>query len=172
MKRTTSKAVRAARDPRLATVIVVLVSCALISGMNLGSDNTSAATGPKNVRGYVWDSSWNPVPGANVTVKMLNGPTTVKTMYYDATETNGFYSLSFGPSEWDPGYTIEITATYSTYSVVNSTTAVDIGLPYQWLNASLSFVIPEFGDSITVGLTIASFAAMVLVVAARRRRRA
>ncbi len=170
IRRTSVRAARTARDPRFVAVTVILVSCALISAVNLGSDSTSAALGPKAVRGFVWDSLWNPVPNANVTLKTLNGAVLVKTLYCDATDPDGYYSLSFGPSDWDPGYTIEITARYSVYSIVNTTVANPA--PFQWLNASLAFVIPELGGGITAGLTIASFTAMVLVVMARRRRRA
>lgn len=171
MRRTRSSAARAARDPKFAAAIVILVSCALISAVNLGSDDASAETGPKNVRGYVYDSVWNPVAGANVTIKMLNGMTLVKTLYYDATEPDGLYTVTFGGPDWGVNYTIETTASYDGSSAVNSTVAV--AGPSQWVNVTLSgYVIPEFGSSITMGLTIASLAAMVVVLTSRRRRRA
>jgi len=166
------RATRAARDPRFVAAAVMMVACALISGMNLGSDSTSAAPiGPKEVRGYVWDENWYPVANANVTVKSYNGAVLVKTMYYDATESNGFYKVTFINSEWDIGYTFEITARYSSHEGVNTTTAANEDWPYQWLNASIvDLYIPEFGDGITAGLTVASFAATMVVIMSRRRR--
>lgn len=162
------RATRTARDPRFVAAAVMIVACALISGMNLGSNSTSAATGPKYVRGFVWDMGWNPVQGANVTVESVNGAVVVKTLYVDATDSIGYYSVTFDPSSWDIGYTLRVTARYDIHSVVNSTTAVE--WPYQWVNASLSFEIPEFGNSIVAGLTISGFAAMIIVMISRRRR--
>lgn len=168
MRRTGAMAARTARDPRFVTLASLLVTCALIAGLNLGSDSGSAATGPKQVRGFVWDMHWNPVQGANVTVESVKGAVVIKTLYVDATDSNGYYTVSFGPSDWDVGNTLRVTARYDVYSTVNSTGAADS--PYQWVNASLSFAIPEFGSGITAGLTIASFAAMAVAVMSRRRR--
>ncbi|MBN1677608.1 MAG: hypothetical protein JW880_03635 [Candidatus Thermoplasmatota archaeon] len=162
------KAMRAARDPRLAAALVVLVSVALISAISWGSERTSAGSGPKNVRGYVWDSAGIPVPGANATVRMYNGAVLVDTQYYDATEPDGFYTVTFGFDKWYEDYTIELTATSGIYTDVNSTTAVE-GKPYQWVNATLGFLVPEFGQGMMAGLTVASFLAMAAVLLARRR---
>lgn len=171
MRRTSAKATKAARDPRFVAAAVALLSVALIASISWSSGGTLAGSGPKGVRGYVWDSAFNPVPGANVTVSMYNGPIWMDTQYYDATEPSGFYSVTFGFDKWNDGYTIQVTASYDVYSAVNSTTAVE-GKPYQWVNATLGFVIPELGSGLVLGLTIASFAATVFAVAARRRGRA
>jgi len=169
VRRTGIMAATTARDPRIAAAMVLIVAFALIAALSLGSQSTSAGVGPKGVRGYVWDSLRNPVPNANVTVKMYNGAVLMATQYYDATEPNGFYTVTFGDSQWNPGWTIQLTAGYEIYSIVNSTVAVD-GAPYQWLNATLGFTIPEFGSGLTAGLTIASSMAMVIAMLAIRRR--
>ena len=169
MKRTGVRAARAARDPRIVVAAVALLCVSLMSALSWGSGETLAGMGPKNIRGYVWDTAWNPVPGANVTVRMYNGPILVDTQYYDATELNGFYSVTFGFDKWNDGYTVQVTARYGPYSAVNSTTAVE-GMPFQWVNATLGFVIPELGSSLALVLTIGSISASVVVVAGRRRR--
>lgn len=171
MKRTGVRAARAARDPRIVAATVALLCVSLISALSWGSGGTLAGTGPKNIRGYVWDTAWNPVPGANVTVRMYNGPTLVDTQYYDATEPNGFYSVTFGFDKWNDGYTVQVTARYDPYSAVNSTTAVE-GKPIQWVNATLGFVIPELGSGLALGLTIVSLSALAFAVSTRRRGRA
>lgn len=172
MRRTSAKATKAARDPRFVAAAVALLSVALIASISWSSGGTLAGSGPKGVRGYVWDSAWNPVPGANVTVRMYDPVgTLMDTQYYDATEPSGFYSVTFGFDKWNDGYTIQVTAGYDVYSAVNSTIAVE-GKPYQWVNATLGFVIPELGSGLVLGLTIASFAATVFAVGARRRGRA
>ena len=112
------------RDPRVAGTMVVMAALLLLSSFaSFGSENSSAATGPLNVRGYVWDAVGNEIEGANVTVKMLSGVTLIKTLYYDATEPDGLYTVTFGPSDWNPGYTIEVTAAFGGDSVTNSTAA-------------------------------------------------
>ncbi len=172
IRRTGLRATRAARDPRFVAVAVLMVVSALISGMNLGSDRTSATPiGPKEVRGYVWNQNWDPVANANVTVKSYNGAVLVKTMYYDATEPNGFYKVTFINSEWDIGYTFEITARYLSYEGINATTAANEDWPYQWLNASIvDPEIPEFGYGITASLTVVVLVAAIAVITSRRRR--
>jgi hypothetical protein len=165
------RATRAAKDPRFIAATVMLIACALLAGMNMGSDSTSAAIGPKRVQGFVWDLDWNPIPNANVTVESFNGAVLVKTMYIDATEPDGFYQVTFINSEWDVGFTFKITAKYLTFEGVNSTLAAPETWPYQWLNASITdYEIPEFGDGITAGLTVAGLAAVVVTIASRRRR--
>jgi len=160
-----------AKDPRFAATVVTLVALSLMASVSVfGSDNSAAApAGPKNVRGYVWDSSWNDIQGANVTVKMLNGVTLVKTLYYDATEPDGLYTVTFGISEWDIGYTIEVTAKYNANEKTNSTAAV-VG-PLQYVNVTLEFTIPEFGGGFGTVLTVASFMALAVVLVSRRRGR-
>ncbi len=170
MRRTGVRAARTAKDPRLVGIATLLVACALIASVNLGSDKASAWTGPLNVRGYVWDEYWNPVADANVTVESFNGATLVYTLYCDATEPDGFYNVTFDPAFAEIGYTIKVTAVYDTYSDVNDTTLVEL-VPYIFLNVSLEgYAIPEFSDGVTLGLTVAGLAAMVVLLGSRRRR--
>lgn len=158
------------KDPRFVATVVTAVALLLLSSFAVfGSDNTSAATGPKNVRGYVWDSIGNDIQGANVTVRMLNGATPVKTLYYDATEPDGLYTVTFGPSDWNTGYTIEVTAEFNSVSEINSTVASDSNI--QFVNATLAYTIPEFGGGLGAVLTVASFLALAVVLVSRRRSR-
>lgn len=170
MRRTGVRAARAAKDPRLVGIATMLVACALIASVNLGSDKASAGTGPLNVRGHVWDEYGNPVADANVTVESFDDDALIDTLYYDATEPDGFYSLTFAYDRWNPNYTIKITAKYDTYTGVNDTLAPYIAVPFIWLNVSLEgYAIPEFSDSVTLGLTVAGLAAMVILLGSRRR---
>jgi hypothetical protein len=159
-----------AKDPRFAVTMVTLVALLLLSSFAVfGSDSTTAATGPKNVRGYVWDSGGTDIPGANVTIRMLNGVTPVKVLYYDATEPDGLYTVTFGPSDWNTGYTIEVTAVFDGITEINSTVASDSNI--QFVNATLEYTIPEFGGGLGTVFTVASFMAVVIVIASRRRGR-
>ena len=161
------------RDPRVAGTMVVIAALLLVSSFaSFGSENSSAASFPLNVRGYVWDAEGNDIEGANVTVKMLNGATLIKTLYYDATEPDGLYAVTFGPVDWNPGYTIEVIAAFGGDSVTNSTAAPpETGLTVKYVNATLSLTIPELGSGLTTALTVASFMAVVVVLVSRRRCR-
>ena len=148
-------------NKRFKAVSTVLIVVFILSiGMLLMPAVVDAAAGPKNVRGYVWDNAGRPIEGASVSVTVKTSadvPTTNST----TTNSAGFYSVSFGPSYWDVGKKINVTATYNANQQTNSTTAIDY--PVQFVNVTFPFEIPVF-DSIW-GFAIAGGALAVVGVA-------
>ena len=164
-------AVRDMGSFRLAS-IVVLVAATLVLGFVLiavSSEQGSAATWPKNVRGYVEDSAGTRIEGANVTVEMWNGITLRKTLYCDATDSDGFYQVTFAMGDWDEGNTIEVTARLGIDSATNSTTAD--ALPMQYIDVTLGIVIPEFGALLGSPLTFVSIGLAAIVILSFRARK-
>jgi len=117
------------------------------------------------VNGYVYDSGKAPVAGASVTVKVFNGPTLTDTETTTSL-SNGLYSVTIGPNLWDAGYTITIDASKDTMTGSNQTTC-NLEEP-QYLNVTLTTVIPEFNDLAPVvgGMLVI---AAVLATLSRRR---
>jgi hypothetical protein len=160
---------RGLRDPRALAVICVFVVALTISSMLFGgSESSSAALFPVNVRGFVRDISGNPIQGANVTVEMMNGPTVVSTKYYDTIST-GLYSVTFAGSEWDINDTIRVTATYGIYTNQNSTVATTD--PIQYVNVTLSMSIPEFGSVMGLSTSFVTMGLIAVIVTVSRRRK-
>lgn len=115
-------------------------------------ESSILATGPKTISGHIYDSGGSPVAGAVVHVASKSGSTT----YANLTKTSdgsGFYFVVFAPAEWEIGYTIEVYATYGSYSAINTTTA-DPG-PAQVVDVHFSVLIPEFTSlSFVAGMTV------------------
>ena len=156
----------------LATVVLVAMLIAAI-GFNSASDSAIAA-GPKIVRGYVYDAVWNPLADANVTLHVLvgSGPSIRTTMWYDFTETDGFYTITVDNFShfWVTGDTLEVTAKYGAYQATNSTIATDDTQPVQYVNVTISDVtIPEFGGFVG-SVAFVSIGLIAIVVVIRRRR--
>jgi hypothetical protein len=149
----------------LTTVLLALVASALMT-----SNEALAATGPKAVRGYIWDDHGNLVEGADVTVNILaQSDSSVRATEADTTLADGEYFVTFSLDEWDVDDMIEVIATYNTVQEPNSTAATVSGL--QWVNVSFDFEIPEFGSYL--GLLIAGGAIGIVgiaVVSMKRRR--
>jgi len=154
--------------PAFAILIVFIVAAAIvISVADLGRPNTSvmAALGPKIVQGYVNDTVGNPLEGALVTVEIdAQGTGTVRDTQTDTTGSDGYYMVSFAPSNWDIGDTIHVTATYDTNQQSNQTVANDS--TSQQVNVKFGFAIPEFSN--LFGL-VATLAAVVCVANLRIR---
>jgi hypothetical protein len=148
----------------IVTALIVLAAASLVA-VNSSSEYV-AGSGPKIVRGYVWDSVGNPVEGANVTVDIMNGAT-VRSTLNNMSNPTGLYSVTFSPSDWYEDDGIEISAELGIYTGTNSTTAD--AAPAQWVNATLGFVIPEF-DSL-FGVVLITGGMFVAVAAIARRPR-
>lgn len=153
----------------------IIAATALVLGAVLASSGqTSAGDGNKIVRGYIWDSAYRNVSDASVVVTIWDPTKTVqRASLSDTSDEDGFYSIWFGPSDWYVGDLIEVVCTYSGNQETNSTTATSsIPLPYQYINITYPFEIPEFGS--VVGLILAGGAigavAMVALVANQRKR--
>ena len=163
-----SQGVRGHR-PLLASVTASFVIAGVFVLLT-GAGNCSASVFPKLVDGYVFDVSGVPIPDANVTIRIYDGVTLKGTQYYDATENDGFYTVTFDGPQWDPGNEIEVTARYDLESAQNSTTADDE--PFQSVNVTMSLAIPEFGSllgSPILGLSLGMVA--IFAVSARLGRR-
>lgn len=159
------------RDPRFAATLITLVVLSVLTSVAVfGSDNTTAATGPKSIRGYVYDSGGTPVQDANITVRSYTSAhVMIKTLWYNFTESDGFYTVTFGNTEWAEDGSFETTAVYEIYWNMNSSSAT--AAPFQNIDVTLGFEIPEFGAGFTATLTVASFMALVIVLMSRRRSR-
>lgn len=148
----------------VATAIIVLAAASLVAFNS--SSAYVAGTGPKIVRGYVWDSVGNPVEGANVTVDIMNGPS-VRSTLNDTSNATGLYSVTFDPSDWYEDDGIEISAELGIYVGTNSTTANAAAA--QWVNATMGFVIPEFDSLFGVVLLTGGMFVAAATLARRSR---
>jgi hypothetical protein len=157
-----------------ALISLVLSACFALAMFTLvASDDASAGDGLKIVRGYVWDKVGRTVEGADVTVNIRwASDDTIRSTLTEATNSDGFYSVSFGMSDWDIGDRIQTIATYNSIQDDNSTIATNSNIwPIQFLNVTFAFEIPQFGS--TLGLVIAGGAvgavAVVSLVVLRRQ---
>jgi len=134
------------RSKKRAMISIAVLSISIIALIVIAS-NASAASGPKVVRGYILDSVGRTVEGADVTVNIINASTKeVVSTLSETTNATGFYSVTFGPSDWEIGDDIEVIATYNAAQESNSTTATDY--PVQYVNVTYAFEIPEFGSMV------------------------
>lgn len=152
----------------LQVPLVFIITLFLISAPSM-VPSVAAPVGPKMVQGYVYDAGLNPYSGANVTINSKNGATTVKTLYYDSSDTDGYFTVTFANNEWDIGYTIEVIAQGGMESGTNSTTIAD-AFPYMYVNVTLSGVIPEFGAFGSLSLIIPIIAIGAIFLIASRRK--
>ena len=147
--------------------VVMVVTVIFAVGMLLAPAMVSAASGPKAVAGYVWDNAGNNITGASITVNIRNLTNVIKATQSDTTDSDGYYAVTFQPADWEIGYTIETISTYNSIQETNSTTATNY--PFQFVNISYPFEIPELGS--WVGLVIAGgFLGAVAVVMLTRRK--
>lgn len=162
---------RSVRDPRgFVVVSLIVVLLVVSSGLMIGSRRGEAALFPVNVRGYVEDLAHNKIQGANVTVEMVNTASVVTaTRWYDSTLSSGLYTVSFEGGYWDPGYTIRVTARYGSDTGQSSATATSD--PAQWVNVTLSIVIPEFGGLLGLSMSFVTIGMMAMFVVGYRSRR-
>jgi hypothetical protein len=130
----------------------------------------ASETVPKGVEGRIYDSLSNPIEGANVTVVMKDteGDPTA-THYFDESLADGYYFVTFAMSEWEEGYSIEVTARFD--GSENTETVVADDSFAQTVDVTLPITIPEFG-----GILGSSAAFIVVVIIAMfivfRRKRA
>ena len=108
-----------------------------------------AADATKTVYGIVYDETGQPVAGATVTVTMKYGTGSTRSqLTYGPTETDGYYLVVFGLTEWMEHDTIEViasesglgTATNSTEATVAGSQQVDV----HFLELIPEFVSPKF----------------------------
>lgn len=149
---------------RMAAALTMALTVALVA-MFLVSYGVSAATGPKQVRGYVRDVDGRLIKDIPITINIRwASDDTVRSTLTDTSDEDGYFSRTFGPSEWDIGDRIQVIATHGASQESNSTTAND--LPSQWCNVTFPYAIPEFGSVmgfVIAGGLIAAVAAVFLV---------
>jgi hypothetical protein len=154
---------------RFAAVVTVLLAVSILIGVSFLSVSKDASAGiTKNVRGHIYDQSLNPIGGANVTVKAIRGGITMDTLWYDFSEADGFYTVTFGDigNNLEAGDTIEVTARYSGFSSTSSAIA-DSG-PLQTIDVTISgVVIPEFG-ALSLATVCGAFVAIFILIGRRR----
>lgn len=150
---------------RVAAVLTMTLTVAVIA-MFLVSHGASAATGPKQVRGYIRDVDGRVLEGIPVTINILlaSDNNITRATLTTTSDATGYFSKTFGPADWDVGDRIQVIATHGARQESNSTIAIDYS--YQWCNVTFPYAIPEFGSSVgflIAGGLIAAVAAVFLV---------
>ncbi len=159
------------REHGLGSVLAVLVPIAIffvaaLAPMNLGSKAVMAATGPLIVDGHIYSETDALVSGASVTVSVYNGAT-LRSSQATTSDGSGFYTVTFGNSDWDLGNTIRVTASKLTSSGQNETTATD---SFMTIDVHFGTVIPELGGP-TLVLALGGVALPIVVLTHRQRAR-
>ena len=154
---------------------VVVLSAALVLlvlAMAVLPAATQAASHPKQVRGYVYDQDGRKVAGAQVTVTMKNGTTTVSAKT-DTSDSVGYFSCDFASSEWNITDRILVTATYKSLQATNSTIVLCDNAFFQWENITFPYEIPELGSGyvgiLIAGLLVGAVAVAALVLMRRKK---
>jgi hypothetical protein len=148
--------------------VTVLLAISILIGMSFLSVSRDASAGiMKVVRGQIYDQSGNPIGGANVTIEAVRGGTTRDTQWYDSSEVDGFYTVTFSiMDDLQVGDTIKVTASYSGFQSSNSTTA-DSG-PLLTIDVTIvGITVPEFG-SLSVAAICGAFVAVFILIGRRR----
>jgi hypothetical protein len=136
--------VRSNDGQRAFAAALLAIALMVPAAVSIGSGPADAAVFPKIVEGYVLDPLGGPVEGANVTVRSYDNATLKGTLYYDSSESDGFYTVTFEGSQWNPNYTLEVTAVLGADSAQNSTLADST--PLQSLNVTLPVPIEVVVD--------------------------
>ncbi len=159
--------IRGSKARSAAVAVVLLVVSILVCSSFLSVSKGASAGIIKVVRGYVLDQFANPIGGANVTVKAIRLGVTVDTLWYDLSEADGFYTVTFGfTNNLQAGDTIEVTASYSGHQGTNSVVAD--GTPQQIIDVTISGVsVPEFGP-LSVAMICGAFVAVFILIGRRR----
>jgi hypothetical protein len=145
--------------------IALLLMVALVP-IHIGSRASMAAVGPLAVDGIIYSSGGIPVVGATVVVSIFDGLTFRAASLPFTSDSNGFYAVSFGGSEWDIGNRIVVVATHGSDIGQNETVA---DFDFQTIDVHLGTVIPELGGPVTTALTVSAIGMMVVFYARRRR---
>jgi hypothetical protein len=136
----------------------------------LGSMSAMAQTGPKAVRGYVYDNAGKVLEGANVTVEIINKTThTVTDTQRDTTGSDGYYMVTFFGT-WEIGDTIRAKATYGSVESQVNETIIATESPYEDLDIHFTTAIPQFGSVLGFGVAAGLVCAVGLAFVSRRRK--
>jgi hypothetical protein len=160
------------RNGRMFGLTVVAAVALVLAGVLASSGQTSAGTGPKVIRGWVWDIDGRNVTGASIVVNIWedSSKAVLSATLGEPTDEDGFYSLQFAPEDWEIGYYVEVISTYNGDQEPNGTDVT--ASPFQYVNITYDYGIPEFGS--VIGLVVAGGAiglvAIVALFATQRRR--
>jgi len=158
---------RGSRKPAMVVVLVALLVLAL--AMMLRSTVVfragTAAADNLIVFGTVYDSNGIAVEGADVNVTVI-GSIVPSPYQLTASIVGGFYTVTFVSTDWQIGDTVKVVASFGGESGENQTTAASENLE---IDAHLVAAIPELDGPASVMLTVGGTAALVLLVARRRR---
>jgi hypothetical protein len=91
------------------------------------------------------DQTSSLLKGANVSVTIKNGTTTVVTKA-TVMDASGYHAVTLGRGEWEPWLTIEVTADYNTFPETRDV-ADDASSPQQ-VDIAYPFEIAQFGSLI------------------------
>ncbi len=152
----------------LAVLIVcaIVLPVAVIRGMPHARDVNVASTVPKVVDGYIYQSDGvTPAVGATVIATVWNG-TTLHATLSTTSDSLGFYTVTFGPTDWDIGFIIIVGALLGVQG--GEGTSVADSTPVQTINVTLGTVIPEFS---LPGISVVVAAMIGLLVVVRWRGR-
>ncbi len=84
------------------------------------------------------------------------------------TDSGGFYTQTFAPTDWEVGDTIKVTATKGVESGSATTTAT--GDPTQQVDVTLTAVVPELGSPALAAVGMLAVVCAALILAKRRAR--
>ena len=135
----------------LPLAISALLAISVVAIAFMGSTPAAAESGPKIVIGFVYDSSGNPIEGAQITAVVINMTTSLETANEtDTTGSEGAYSVTFDPFAWGQGDTLRVTANYNSVEQSNQTRANED--PFQQVDVHFPTVIPQFGSILGFGI--------------------
>jgi hypothetical protein len=148
---------------RLVHTMVALAFVSALTVLALATvpvNSAADAPNPITVRGTIYDNAGNEIPDIPVTVNMKDGATVVTTKL-DTSSSLGVYSVLFGVTEWEVGYTIEVTATGPSGQENETAIAPD---DFQiTIDVQFAYEIPEFGFD--AGVLVAGGAVGFIAVA-------
>lgn len=148
----------------LASIAILMIGVLAVPG------NVSAGDGPKIVRGWVWDNAGHNITGANVLIEIKNTSNwETRASLTDTTDDKGFYSVTFGFSDWYSGDSINITVTWEGKQLKNNTTAVS-ARPVQFVNATYPFEIPDLGSVAGFAIAGVFLGAIAIFLIVRRKK--
>jgi len=151
-------------------LVVVLVMGAIVVAPLLilpGDEIVEAritAIGPRVIAGYVYmPGGSTPAVGATVIATIWNG-TSLRATIPTTSDSTGFYTVTFAPTDWDVGNLIVVGATLGLdFGEAN---AIADSSPLQYIDVTLGgAAIPELG--VPAALMV-SAVGMIVIIACRR----
>ena len=161
------------RRKRIPGITVIVAVAVLLMAVLASSSQTSAGDGLKIVRGWIWDDAGNNVTGASVVVNIIAPDTSTRATDSELSDADGWYSITFGPSDWEIGDTIQVICTYESSQEDEEIAAISsAGSPYQYVNITFPFEIPQFGSLLGTMITVGAVGAVgaIFVVYSKRRK--